>query len=193
MVLLTIIRMLLALALLCGAAGGQESSWLTKLDLSLYYSYVHVSSSSTSGLGSQSLHEAEMSVSYRLAPWLRVVLDFGLASAGNRNNDIVDISLRGTQSKYLLRSRLVFPLGCATPLSQVLFGVAHASAGMFDTGTKQADFAWALSAEADYQLTTHFAHRPIQLQSLRTNFLELQDNKLTQKDLCASTGIVLRF
>ena len=148
MVLLTTIRMLLALVLLCRSASGQQSSWFTRLDVSLCYSYAHVSSSSTSGLGSQSLHGA---VSYRLTPWLRVALDFGLASAGDRDNDIVSISLRGTQSNYLLRSCLVFPVGWATPLSQVL---------------------WALSGGA---------------------FLELQDNKLTQNDLCASTGIALRF
>ena len=170
MVLLTTIRMLLALVLLCGSACGQESSWFTKLDVSLCYSYAHVSSSSTSGLGSQNLHGAEMSVSYRLTPWLRVGLDFGLASAGN--NDIVGISLRGTQSNYLLRSCLVFPVGWATPFSQVL---------------------WTLSGGDDYQLTTRFALRPIQLEFLQTNFLELQDNKLAQNDLCASTGIALRF
>lgn len=76
MVLLTTIRMLSALALLRGAACGQESSWFTKLDVSLCYSYAHVLSS-TSGLGSESPHGAEMSVSYRLTPWLRVALDFG--------------------------------------------------------------------------------------------------------------------
>ena len=124
MVLLTTIRMLLALVLLCGSACGQESSWFTKLDVSLCYSYAHVSSSSTNRLGSQSLHGAEMSVSYRLTPWLRVALDFGLASAGSRNNDIVGISLRGTQSNYLLRSCLVFPVGCATPFSQVLWALS---------------------------------------------------------------------
>ena len=172
MVLLTTIRTLLALALLCGSACGQESSWFTKLDVSLCYSYAHVSSSSTNRLGSQSLHGAEMSVSYRLTPWLRVALDFGLASAGSRNNDIVGISLRGTQSNYLLRSCLVFPVGCATPFSQVL---------------------WALSGGADYQLTTRFALRPIQLEFLQTNFREPQDNKLTQNDLCASTSIELGF
>ena len=172
MVLLTIIRMLLALVLLCGSACGRESSWFTKLDVSLCYSYGHISSSSTSGLGSQSLHGAEMSVSYRLTPWLRVALDFGLASAGNRNNDIVGISLRGAQSNYLLRSCLIFPVGWATPFSQVL---------------------WALSGGADYQLTTRFAFRPIQLELFQTNFLELQDNKRMQNDLCASTGFALRF
>lgn len=172
MVLLTTIRMLLALVLLCGSACGQESPWFTKLDVSLCYSYAHVSSSSTSGLGCQSLRGAEMSVSYRLTPWLRVALDFGLASAGSRNNDIVGISLRGTQSNYLLRSCLVFPVECAAPFFQVL---------------------WALSGAADYQLTTRFALRPIQLEFLQTNFLELQDSKLTQNDLCASTGIALGF
>ena len=155
MVLLTIIRMLLALVLLCGSACG--SSWFTKLDVSLCYSYAHVSSSSTNRLGSQSLHGAEMSVSYRLTPWLRVALDFGLASAGSRNNDIVGISLRGTQSNYLLRSCLVFPVGCATLFSQVL---------------------WAPSAGAGYQLTTRFALRAIQLEFLQTNFLELQTTNL---------------
>jgi hypothetical protein len=172
MVLLTTIRTLLALVLLCGSACGQESSWFTKLDVSLCYSYAHFSSSSSSGLGSQSLQGAEMSVSYRLAPWLRVALDFGLARDGNRNNDIVGISLRGTQSNYLLRSCLVLPGGWATPFSQVL---------------------WALSGGADYQLTTRFALRPIQLEFLQTNFLELQDNKITQNDLCVSTGVALRF
>jgi len=172
MVLLTTIRMLVALVLLCGSACGQESSWFAKLDVSLSYSYAHVTSSSTSGLGCQSGHGAEMSVSYRLTPWLRVALDFGLASADSRNNDIVCISLRGTQSNYLLRSCLVFPAGCATLFSQVL---------------------WAPSAGAGYQLTTRFALRAIQLEFLQTNFLELQNKKPTQNDLCASTGIALGF
>jgi hypothetical protein len=101
-----------------------------------------------------------------------VALDFGLASADSRNNDIVCISLRGTQSNYLLRSCLVFPAGCATLFSQVL---------------------WAPSAGAGYQLTTRFALRAIQLEFLQTNFLELQNKKPTQNDLCASTGIALGF
>ena len=172
MVLLTTIRMLLALVLLCGSACGQESSWFTKLDVSLCYSYAHVSSSSTNRLGSQSLHGAEMSVSYRLTPWLRVALDFGLASAGSRNNDIVGISLRGTQSNYLLVLVWFFPWDAPLPFPRCC---GHSAGG------------------ADYQLTTRFALRPIRLEFLQTNFLELQNKKPTQNDLCASTGIALGF
>ena len=179
MIIWTATRLVFALILLCFAAYRQESSGLAKLHVSLGYSYVLVSSSSTS-LGSQSLNGADVSASYQAKPWLRLVADFGLASAGYR-------------SSYLLGPCFVLPLGRATPFAQVLFGVAHANAGTFDNGSKQTDFAWALGGGFDYQLTPRFALRPMQLEVLRTNFFELQGSKLTQNDFRAFTGIVFRF
>jgi hypothetical protein len=193
MVLLTIIRMLLALAFLGCGVSVKESSWPAKLDLSLGYSYVQLASSATNGLGSESRHRAEMSVSYQLEPWLRVVADFGLGRAGNRSSDIVGTSPRRAAFTYLLGPRLILPLGRATPFAQFLLGAAHANAGMFDGSTKQTDFAWALVGGFDYQLTPHFALRPLQLEFLRSNFFELQDDKLTRNVFRVSTGIVLRF
>lgn len=145
MVLLIATRLLFALEFLCCTALGQESSELGKLDLSFGYSYVHVSSSSTSDLGTQSLNGADMSVSYQLTPWLRIVADFGLASAGYRMSDIIGISLRSAQSTYLFGPCFVLPMGRTTPSAQVLYGVARANAGMFDTSSTQADFAWHLA------------------------------------------------
>jgi len=185
MVLFTVTRLLIVLVFLCFSVCRQESFGLAKLDVSVGYSYVHVSSSSTSGLGSQSVNGADASASYQLKPWLRLVADFGLASAGYRSSDIIGIQLWGTQSTYLLGPRFVLPLGHATPFAQVLFGVAHANAGMFD--------AWALGGGFDYQLTPHFALRPIQLEFLRTNLFELQNSKLAQSDFRALTGVVFRF
>lgn len=193
MVLLIATRLLFALEFLCCTALGQESSELGKLDLSFGYSYVHVSSSSTSDLGTQSLNGADMSVSYQLTPWLRIVADFGLASAGYRMSDIIGISLRSAQSTYLFGPCFVLPMGRTTPFALVLYGVARANAGMFDTSSKQADFAWALGGGFDYHLTRHFALRPLQLEFLRTNFFELQHNQLTQNDFRASTGIVFHL
>jgi opacity protein-like surface antigen len=184
------VHLLLVLLTFCAAVKAQDAP---RIDLSLAYSYVHVSASPTTGLGTQSLHGGELSVSYRVKPWLRVVGDFGLAAAGYRTSDIIGISLRGTQSTYLIGPRFVYTLGRFTPFAQGLFGVAHANAGMFDTPSKQTDFAYAIGGGFDYRLTRHFALRPIQLEYLRTNFFELQNSKLTQKDLRASTGIVFRF
>ena len=193
MILLIVTRLLFVLAFLCCATWGPESSEVGKLDLSFGYSYVHVSSSSTSDLGTQSLNGADMSVSYQLKPWLRIVADFGLASAGYRKSDITGISLRSTQSTYLFGPCFVLPMGRTTPFAQVLFGVARANAEMFDTNSKQTDFAWALGGGFDYHLTRHFALRPLQLEFPRTNFFELQHNQLTQNDFRASTGIVFHF
>ena len=176
MVLLIATRLLFALEFLCCTALGQESSELGKLDLSFGYSYVHVVSSSTGDLGTQSLNGADMSVSYQLTPWLRIVADFGLASAGYRMSDIIGISLRSAQSTNLFGPCFVLPMGRTTPFAQVLYGVARANAGMFDTSSKQTDFAWALGGGLDYHLTRHFALRPLQLEFLRTNFFELQHN-----------------
>ena len=183
------IRSLFVLAAFGSAIHAQEAP---KIDLSLSYSYVHVSSSSTS-LGSQSLNGGDLSLSYRLKSWLRVVGDLGLTTSGYRSSDIVGISVRGTQSTYLIGPRLVYSVGRFTPFAQALFGVAHANAGMFDTASKQTDFAYTIGGGFDYRLTHHWALRPLQLEYLRTNFYELQESKLTQKDLRASTGIVFRF
>ena len=145
MVLLIATRLLFALEFLCCTALGQESSELGKLDLSFGYSYVHVVSSSTGDLGTQSLNGADMSVSYQLTPWLRIVADFGLASAGYRMSDIIGISLRSAQSTCLFGPCFVLPMGRTTPSAHVLYGVARANAGMFDTSSTQADFAWHLA------------------------------------------------
>lgn len=184
------IRLLLALVTFCAAVEAQETP---KIDLALSYSYVHVSASPTSGLGTQSLHGGALSASYRLKSWLRIAGDVGLTTAGYRNSDIVGISLRGTQSTYLVGPRLVYSLGRITPFAQGLFGVAHANAGMFGTSSKQTKFAYAIGGGFDYRLTKRFALRPLQVEYLRTNFYELQNSQLTQKDLRASTGIVVRF
>ena len=189
MILLIVTRLLFVLAFLCCAIWGPESSELGKLDLFFGYSYAHVPSSSTSDLGTG----ADMSVSYQLKPWLRIVADFGLTSAGYRKSDISGVSLRSTQSTCLFGHRFVLPMGRTTPFAQVLFGVAHANAGMFDTSSKQTDFAWALGGGFDYHLTRHFALRPLQLEFLRINFSELQHNQLTQNDFRASTGILFHF
>src|SRR5215469_2255387 len=155
MVLLIATRLLFALEFLCCTALGQESSELGKLDLSFGYSYVHVSSSSTSDLGTQSLSGAAVSVSYQLTPWLRIVGGFGLASAGYRMSDIIGISLRSAQSTYLFGLCFVPPMGRTTPSAQVLYGVARANAGMFDTSSKQTDFAWAVPTENSVRITPH--------------------------------------
>lgn len=185
-----VIRLLILLAALVSTAHAQDSS---KIDLSLSYSYTHVSASSTAGLGSQNLNGGDLSLSYRLKPWLRIVGDFGLTASGYRGSDIIGIRLRGTQSTYLIGPRFVYPVGRLTPFAQVLFGVAHANAGMFDTGHHQTDFAYALGGGFDYRLSHHWALRPLQLEFLRTNFFELQESKLKQNDFRASTGVVFRF
>lgn len=185
-----LLRFLFSVALFSTALYAQET---VKLDLSAAYSYIHVSASSTSGLGSQSLNGGDLSLSYRVKPWLRIVGDFGLTASGYRSSDIVGISVGGTQTTYLLGPRFVLPTKTVTPFAQILFGVAHANAGMFDTGSKQTDFAYALGGGFDYRLSKHFALRPLQLEFLRTNFFELQDSKLKQNDLRASTGLVFRF
>jgi opacity protein-like surface antigen len=185
-----LIRLLFLFATFCAAVRAQD---LPKIDLSIGYSYVHVSASSSTGLGTQSLNGGDLSVSYRLKPWLRIVADFGLTASGYRNSDIVGISLRGTQSTYLIGPRFLYTFGRFTPFAQATFGVAHVNAGMFDTASKQTDFAYALGGGFDYRLTRHFALRPLQLEHIRTNFFELQANKLTQNDFRASTGVVFRF
>jgi len=192
MVLVTTIRILLALAFLGCAAYRKESSWFTKLDLSLGYSYTHLSSTFT-GLRSQSPNRAEMSVSFELEPWLGVVADLGLGSDGSRSRSIVGTGLRSAEPTYLWGPSLVIPLGRATPFFQVLIGVAHSNAARFDASSRQTEFAWALGGGFDYRLTPHFALRPLELEFLRTTFFAFQDNELAQNDFRASTGIVFRF
>jgi hypothetical protein len=193
MVLSIATRLLFVLAFLCCSASEQESTGLAKLDLFLGYSYGHVSSTTTTGLRTQNLNGADTSDSYQLKPWLHVVADFGLASAGDRASGIIGIRVRGTQTTFLLGPRVVLPMGRTAPFAEVLFAVAHASAWLFDTSSKQTDFAWAFGGGFDYRLTTHLALRPLQLEFLRTNVFEFQDGKLTQNDFRVSTGIVFRF
>jgi len=193
MVLVTTIRILLALAFLGCGAYVKESSWFTKVDLSLGYSYTHVSLSSSNGLWLPKSNRAEMSVSCELEPSLRVVVDLGFGNDGNWSSDIVGTDLRSAEPTYLWVSCLVIPLARAVPFVQVLLRAAHSNVAMFDTSTRQADFTWALGRGFDCRLTPHFALRPLGLEFLRTNFFEFQDNELTQNDFRASTGIVFRF
>ena len=123
-VLLIATRLLFALAFLCCTAWGQESSELGKLDLAFGYSYVHVSSSSTSDLETQSLNGADMSVSYQPKPWLRIVEDFGLASAGYRKRCHWYQPTEYAVHLPFWPSFRSFH-GTTTPFAQVLFGSAR--------------------------------------------------------------------
>jgi hypothetical protein len=131
----SLVRLLLLLAVSCCTVYAQDSS---KFDLSLSGSYLHVHSSPSSNLGTQSLYGGELSVSYKFKrPWLRLVGDFGLNTAGTRNSGIIGLPLSGSQMSFLAGPRLVLPLGRLSPFAQSLFGVAHADVGMFDTTSAQ--------------------------------------------------------
>lgn len=188
-----LVRLLLFLAVSCVTACAQESSSL--YDASIGASYVHARSSATSGLGTQSLYGGELSLSRRvMRPWLRIVGDAGYNYSGYRSSDIVGLNVGGSQLTFLVGPRLSFPVGRLTPFAQALFGVGHASAGLYYTTTSQWAFAWTAGAGFDYRLSHHFSWRAVQLEFMRTNYSEYgYPGQLQQNNIRASSSIVFHF
>lgn len=175
----------------CQRANAQETH---TFDLFAGYSYTRVNTSSISGLGSFPLNGGEAALSYRLTPWISAVADFGFAAAGRHASDIVGIETHGTQTSYLFGPRLApFHWRRATPFAQGLFGLAHATHGLYDTTGSQLSFAWAAGGGFDIRLNGSFSIRPLQVDFFQSKFTESGNGRQYQNDVRASTGIVLHF
>jgi opacity protein-like surface antigen len=164
------------------------------LDLFMGYSYARVKTSTVSGLGSFGLNGGEAALSYRVTPWITAVADFGVLAVRHHASDIVGIETHGTQTSYVFGPRLTpFRWRRTTPFAQGLFGLGHASHGLYDTVGSQQSFAWAVGGGVNIRLNGSFSLRPLQMDFFQTKFTESGNGRQYQNDVRASAGIVLHF
>jgi opacity protein-like surface antigen len=184
----------LVLLLSCQSVRAQEPKEPKSLDLYLGYSFTGVIPSSRSGLGLFPLQGGDVSVSYKISPWITGVADFGLSGTKARNSNIVGIQIHGTETTYLFGPRLTLPRSKRfTPFAEALFGFARASRGLYDTNRSQISWAWAAGSGLEVRLNGNFSLRPIQIDYLQTHFTEMGNGPQFQKDVRATTGFVLHF
>jgi len=181
----------IAILMFCQKVAAQESS---TFDLFAGYSYTRVNTSTVSGLGSFPLNGGEAALSYNVRPWITAVADFGVTAVAHHASNIVGIETHGEQTSYLFGPRLApFHWRRTTPFAQGLFGLAHASHGLYDTTGSQLSFAWAAGGGVDVRLNGSFSLRPLQVDFFQTKFTESGDGRQYQNDLRVSTGIVFHF
>ncbi len=179
---------LLAVPLFFGVATqAQENN--PKVDIFAGYSYVRLNPS-TAGARSFSLNGGSGSVAYNVNGWLSGVADFG----GYTNGNILGSNASGTLSTYLFGPRVSYRhYRRITPFGEALFGVARASARVSGASATDNAFSTAIGVGVDYKLSDHFAVRPLKVDYLISRFNETGTSALTQNNLRASTGIVIRF
>ena len=175
------------------AANTQAQEERKTIDVFAGYSYVRANPSSNSA-DSFSLNGGTASVAYNFNRWLSGVADFG----GYHTSNGLASGLDGTLSTYLFGPRVSYHrFGRVTPFGEVLFGVAHTGAGVFNTANSQNAFAMTVGGGVDYRLSSRFSIRPLKVDYLLTRFNEFNNlNTLgtqTQNNLRVSTGIVFRF
>ena len=186
---LRVVVSLLGLASLF-AVTAQAQEGRKTIDVFAGYSYVRANPS-TSSSNNFSLNGGSASVAYNFNNWLSAVADFGGYHTTNAFANGVDSTL----STYLFGPRVSYRhFGRVTPFGEVLFGDAHAGAGLFNTTNSQNAFAMAVGGGVDYRVSPRFSIRPLKVDYLLTRFNELTpNNRQDQNNLRVSTGIVFRF
>jgi hypothetical protein len=156
-------------------------------------SYTRVNTATISGLGSFPLNGGEFALSYAVKPWVTAVADFGVTAVPHHPSNIIVIEIHGQQTSYLFGPRLApFHWRRTTPFVQGLFGIAHASHGLYDTTGSQLSFAWAADG-GDIRLNGSFSLRLLQVDFFQSKFTEGGNGRQYQNDLRACTGIVFHF
>ena len=185
---LKVVVSLLGFASLFGvAAQAQERK---TIDVFAGYSYVRANPAST-GTDGFSLNGGSASVAYNFNNWLSGVADLG----GYHNTNILGSGVDGTLSTYLFGPRVSYHhFGRVTPFGEVLFGVAHTGANVFNTSDSQNAFAMTVGGGIDYRINSRFSIRPAKVDYLLTRFNEFgTPSAQSQNNLRVSTGIVFRF
>lgn len=162
------------------------------IDVFAGYSYLRANPSTVgNGKSSFSLNGGNASVAYNFNNWLGGVADFG----GYHTTNGLARGLDGTLSTYLFGPRVSFrKFGRVTPFGEVLFGVAHTDANLFNLRNSQNAFAMTVGGGVDYRVSSRFAIRPLKVDYLLTRFNELGNfSTQNQNNLRVSTGIVFRF
>ena len=159
------------------------------------FSYIRMSLDNT-GLGGTGYSHlnfkgASGSITYNLSSWLGVVGDIGGYSI-NQTNTISGFTgvVNTSVETYMLGPKIAFRTRRFTPFAQALFGGARIADSLITSGT-ESEFSYALGGGVDYNLKQWLGIRPFQVEYLRTNFKDGNNNK--QNNLRASAGIVLRF
>lgn len=160
-----------------------------KVDVFAGYSYL-IANPGVSGVDSFHLNGGTANVAYNVNNWLSGVADFG----GYTNGNVLNSGSNGTLSTFLFGPRFTYRhFGRIKPFGQVLFGVTHANAAAFQTTGSQAGFTMAVGGGVDYNLTRHWALRPVQADYLLTRFSVGTLSTQNQNNVRISTGVVFRF
>ncbi len=181
--------------LLCGAilavamaASAQEQP---RVEAFAGYSYMRMNiptspfaftSSNTSGIG---FNGGSGQVSFNLTNWLGAVADFG----GYTSNSL-DLPTDTNVISYMFGPRVWMGSGRLRPFGEALFGGARISDSLVNFGSENA-FAMAVGGGLDYDVTSHFAVRPVEADYFLTKFSDGVNDR--QNNLRLSAGVVFRF
>lgn len=173
------------------------------------YSYAHINPH-TPGQPSFDLNGGSTSFAYNLTDSVSLVADFGgyhIAKIGDASADVNFFSfLFGPRFSYRRHSRII-------PFAQALIGGVSTSLGTGPpgafVGSRAGGFAMTLGGGIDAKKSERLAFRLIQAEYFLTRFHELSSSpgnplsffpgvapaagRVTQNNVRASTGIVLRF
>jgi Outer membrane protein beta-barrel domain len=145
-----------------------------KFDLFGGYSYLRLDSTPTTNMNG-----FDVSGQYKVTDWLGGVADL----SGNYRFSSSDTTSASLYT-FLVGPQITRTRGRLSPFAHVLVGFAHFGGG----GVTSSSFSVALGGGIDAKLTHSLSWRVIQADYLRTGFVGLSQNNVR-----ASTGIVLRF
>ncbi|MGH9773889.1 MAG: outer membrane beta-barrel protein [Candidatus Acidiferrales bacterium] len=179
--LLLIVPILVLFGLAKPAMAQDDTS---KAEAYVGYSYVRVSVSNGPGAGTSSFNfnGGVGQLEYNVNNWLGIVADFG----GYENSKGPGVNV----VSYTFGPRINLRHGKITPFAQALFGGARVSTSIVNAGSENA-FATILGGGVDYNVSRHFAIRPVEAEYFLTKFKDGNNNR--QNNFRYSAGIVFRF
>lgn len=169
-----------------GAASAQTAS-PSNWEAAAGYNFVHTNAPPT-GCGCFLMNGGTGSISRQLTPAFGLAGEFN--GATNGKVDAAGHSL--TLFTYLVgpRYRFVSARGRFAPFGQILLGGAHASGGLYSSGSANA-FAASLGGGVDIALSPHFAVRAVQAEYLLTLLPNGVNSR--QNNFNLTTGLVVHF
>jgi opacity protein-like surface antigen len=175
-------------------ASAQETVPTPAAEVGFSYSYTRVNPGGT--LSGANANGGYGYVEYNVSKVFGLVADLG----ANHVGDAGGVQLGNTTFEYLFGPRFNWRKSRFTPYVQVLVGGQRFSNGFDPSSTTprlasaQNNFAAAIGGGVDFNLTSHIAVKPIQLEYLAAQVSPAGGNlNFVQNNLRYSAGVVFRF
>ena len=178
---------ILLLMVSCAAGARAQAAPAKSWELGAGYDFVHTNAP-PSGCGCFSMNGGTASVAWRVRPAFDVAGEFNGTNNGNiraTGRSLVLLTyLAGPRYRYVAKSARVVPYG------QVLVGGAHASGGLYASGTANS-FAMAIGGGLDVAVRPRVAVKLVQAEYLMTLLPNGVNDR--QNNVAVSAGVVFRF